>query len=270
MNQNPILVHCAVHEDLVLSTTAPFPEMYWFASCDISMGPCPRSGTSGVEPGAMRARPAGLCRFAVSRNSRPKPSHVEVSMRAGGALPDRDLPVRVELVHESGRTRVTRLFLDGRTIIRKEPLGPDADRRLRHERAILERLRGVAGVAQLVETPQYPNSIMIADGGGTSLAGPEKPLGIDELIGLAPALARAVADMHRRGVVHRRGHHRACRAPAGARPARSPAMMRLSPRRSSRGPRVRPGPPAASTPRRGRARDVRCRAVHRVARRFPG
>jgi signal transduction histidine kinase len=124
-------------------------------------------------------------------------------MRAGGALPDRDPPVRVELVHESRRTRVTRLFLDGRTIIRKEPLGPDADRRLRDERAMLERLRGVAGVAQLVETPQYPNSIMIADGGDTSLTGQGKPLGIDELIGLAPALARAVADMHRRGVVHR-------------------------------------------------------------------
>ena len=109
-------------------------------------------------------------------------------MRAGGVQPDRDPPVRVELVHESGRTRVTRLFLDGRTIIRKEPLGPDADRRLRDERAMLERLRGVAGVAQLVETPHFPNSIMIADGGGTSLAEPGKPLGVDELIELAPAL----------------------------------------------------------------------------------
>ena len=106
-------------------------------------------------------------------------------MRAGGVQPDRDPPVRVELVHESGRTRVTRLFLDGRTIIRKEPLGPDADRRLRDERAMLERLRGVAGVAQLVETPHFPNSIMIADGGGTSLAGQGKPLGVDDYQGLS-------------------------------------------------------------------------------------
>ncbi|QRP42727.1 hypothetical protein [Amycolatopsis sp. FDAARGOS 1241] len=50
---------------------------------------------------------------------------------------------------------MSRLFLAGRTVIRKELLGPDAERRLRHERAMLERLRGVAGVAQL-EAPPYP------------------------------------------------------------------------------------------------------------------
>src|SRR4029450_13156509 len=37
----------------------------------------------------------------------------------GGAVPaDRDEPVRVELVHESERSRVSRLFLPGRTLIR--------------------------------------------------------------------------------------------------------------------------------------------------------
>jgi hypothetical protein len=70
-------------------------------------------------------------------------------MGPGGVLPGRDLPVRAEIVHESDRTRVTRLFLPGGTVIRKEPLGPDAERRARHEAAILERLRGVAGVVQL-------------------------------------------------------------------------------------------------------------------------
>ena len=72
-------------------------------------------------------------------------------MEAGGMLPGRDPPVQAEVVHESERTRVTRLFLAERTVIRKEPLGPDAEHRLRHEAAILERLRGVAGVAQLAE-----------------------------------------------------------------------------------------------------------------------
>jgi hypothetical protein len=48
-------------------------------------------------------------------------------------------------VHSSERTRITRLFLPGRTVIRKEPLGPDAERRVFHEAAILERLLGVAG-----------------------------------------------------------------------------------------------------------------------------
>ena len=66
-------------------------------------------------------------------------------MVAGGALPGRNPPDRAEVVHESTRTRVTRLFLPGGTVIRKEPLGPNADRRLRHEAAVLERLRGVKG-----------------------------------------------------------------------------------------------------------------------------
>ena len=92
-------------------------------------------------------------------------------MEAGGMLPGRDPPVRVEVVHESERTRVTRLFLPGRTVIRKEPLGPDAERRVRHEVAMLERLRGVAGVAQLAEAPRYPGSVVLEDAGGASLAG---------------------------------------------------------------------------------------------------
>ena len=70
-------------------------------------------------------------------------------------MPGRDPPVRAEIVHESERTRFTRLFFAERTVIRKEPLGPDAERRLRHEVTMLERLRGAAGVAQMVEAPQY-------------------------------------------------------------------------------------------------------------------
>ncbi|MFF4601125.1 AAA family ATPase [Amycolatopsis sp. NPDC001319] len=121
-------------------------------------------------------------------------------MGEGGVLPGRE--PQVEVLHESDRTRVSRLFLAGRTVIRKEPLGPDAERRLRHERAMLERLRDVAGVAQL-EAPRYPGSIVLVDVGGTGLAGLAKPLPGDVLIGLAVGLARAVAGMHGRGVMHR-------------------------------------------------------------------
>jgi signal transduction histidine kinase len=126
---------------------------------------------------------------------------VEVPMGAGG-VPGRDPPGRAEVVHESGRTRVTRLSLAGRTVIRKEPLGPDAQRRLRHEAAMLERLRGAGGVAQLAAAPRYAGSVVLADSGGTSLAGLAKPLAAGELTGVAVALARAVAGMHRRGVMH--------------------------------------------------------------------
>jgi signal transduction histidine kinase len=106
-------------------------------------------------------------------------------------------------VHESEHTRVTRLFVAGRTVIRKDPLGPDAQRRVQHESAMLERLCGVAGIAQLVEAPRHPGSIMMSDAGDTSLAGPAGPPAVGDLIGLAVELAQAVAGMHRRGVMHR-------------------------------------------------------------------
>jgi signal transduction histidine kinase len=124
-------------------------------------------------------------------------------MVAGGVLPGRNPPDRTELVHESLRARVTRLFLREGTVIRKEPLGPDAARRLRHEAAVLERLRGIEGVAQLASAPRYPGSIVLADAGGVSLAGTATPLAAGELAGLGLGLARAVAGMHRAGVLHR-------------------------------------------------------------------
>ena len=90
-------------------------------------------------------------------------------MGAGEVRPG-DLPVRAEIVHESDHARVTRLFFPGRTVIRKESLGPDAERWLRHERGMLERLRGVEGTAQLTVAPRYPGSIMMADAGVATLA----------------------------------------------------------------------------------------------------
>ncbi|HEV7788812.1 MAG TPA: AAA family ATPase, partial [Pseudonocardia sp.] len=88
-------------------------------------------------------------------------------------------------------------------MIRKQPLGADAPRRLRHELGILGRLRGAVGIAQQLDAPTYPDSIVLADVGGTSLAGVPKPLNGAELIELAVRLARAVAGMHSRGVMHR-------------------------------------------------------------------
>ena len=66
-------------------------------------------------------------------------------MEAGGVRPGPEPFVRAEVVRSSERTRITRLFFPGRTVIRKEPLGPDAERRLRQEVAMLERSHGVAG-----------------------------------------------------------------------------------------------------------------------------
>jgi signal transduction histidine kinase len=117
-----------------------------------------------------------------------------------------DPPARADVLHADGRTRLTRLFFSGRAVIRKEPLGADAEARLAHETAILERLRGVEGVAQLLDAPRYPRSIVLADAGGESLAALAKPLGAGELVALAIGLSRAVAGMHARGVIHRDIH----------------------------------------------------------------
>jgi hypothetical protein len=114
-----------------------------------------------------------------------------------------DASTQAELVHDGDRARVTRLRLRGRTVIRKQLRGPDVPQRQRHELGILRRLRGVAGVAQLVDAPQYPDSVVIEDIGGTSLATRTTPLPVDDLLPLAVKLARAVAGMHRRGVLHR-------------------------------------------------------------------
>jgi signal transduction histidine kinase len=123
-------------------------------------------------------------------------------MGVGEGSAARDPPVRAELLHESERCRVTRPVFGGCTVVRKEFLGPGAERRMRYEAAILERLRGVEGVAQLLDAPRYPRSVVTADAGGRSLAGLAKPLAVDELIRLATGLARAVAGMHARGVMH--------------------------------------------------------------------
>ena len=119
------------------------------------------------------------------------------------------VPARAELLHESERTRVTRMFLSpGETVIVKLPRGPDATQRLRHETAQLRRLAGVAGAAQLADdrataAASCPDAIVLTDTGGATLAQRAMPLPPDELPGLAWQLARALAALHARHVVHR-------------------------------------------------------------------
>lgn len=131
------------------------------------------------------------------------------------------LGLSTKVLHESERTRVTRVALpesffsndDGQgevveagaehVVVHKEPLGGEAPQRIRHELAILERLRGVPGVVQLVDLPGYTGYIVLTYLGGGTLADLAKPLAPDVLVDLGLALARAVAEMHRRGVMHR-------------------------------------------------------------------
>ncbi len=119
-------------------------------------------------------------------------------MKAGGVLPGPEPFVRAEVVHCSERTRVTRLFLPGRTVIRKEPLGPDADRRVRREAAILERLPGLAGVTQLAEAPRYPGSVVLQDAGEASLAGCRGEAALDVREAAGMSIVDALAERGRR------------------------------------------------------------------------
>ncbi|WP_396230822.1 hypothetical protein, partial [Frankia sp. EI5c] len=127
-------------------------------------------------------------------------------MVAGEMIPGRDHPrpaAAPVVLHATDQTRITRLVLPSGRVIRKEPLGPDAQRRARHEIEILERLTGVEGVVQLATgAARYAGSILLVDVGGTALSGWETPLKPVELIDLARSLAHAVGGMHRRGVVH--------------------------------------------------------------------
>jgi hypothetical protein len=75
------------------------------------------------------------------------------------------VPGAPEVIHASDHTRLTRVSLDGRTTVCKEPLGPNAEARLRHEVAILERLRGLPGIVQLVPEPAHTDSIVLEDAG---------------------------------------------------------------------------------------------------------
>ncbi|MBL7492679.1 diguanylate cyclase [Frankia sp. AgB1.9] len=109
------------------------------------------------------------------------------------------------LLHETERTRISRLVLPTGPVIRKEPLGPDAPGRLRHEREILDRLAGLPGISQLARDGSQapPDAILLVDVGGAPLSERTLPLDPAELLTLAERLAQTLAGMHRRGVVHR-------------------------------------------------------------------
>src|SRR5688572_30290079 len=94
---------------------------------------------------------------------------------------------QAEVLYESERTRVTRVFLSAsEAVIVKLPLGPDAAQRRRHETAELRRLAGVAGAAQLADdrataAANCPEAIVMTDTGGATLARHAMPLPPDEL-----------------------------------------------------------------------------------------
>ncbi|HVZ44820.1 MAG TPA: AAA family ATPase [Ramlibacter sp.] len=121
------------------------------------------------------------------------------------ALSGRGAEGRIELLYESPTTRVFRELGPLGAIVCKEPLGADAPERIRHERAMLERLAGVEGVAHLAAGLSPQGALALQDCGGVSLAQVLRSRGIrlDAILPLAQQLARTLAAVHRRGVIHR-------------------------------------------------------------------
>ncbi|MDQ1289215.1 MAG: hypothetical protein QG622_2781 [Actinomycetota bacterium] len=112
-----------------------------------------------------------------------------------------------ELLHESARTRIVRVVdpAGHRGVICKEFLGSEAQRRLRHERTILERLSGVDGVVPPVGDRSSSSTLTLEDTHtdvlGAALA--DGPLPSADLFTIAIGLAEVVAAVHGRGVTHR-------------------------------------------------------------------
>jgi len=124
-------------------------------------------------------------------------------MRASSLVPVAPDGVGRDILYESGTTRVVRLRPpSGPGVICKEPLGPGAAERLRHESDILARLAGIEGVPSLAAG--HPGVIALEDSGGRPLAqalGPG-PLQVLSLLALALRLARTLSAVHHRGVLH--------------------------------------------------------------------
>jgi diguanylate cyclase (GGDEF)-like protein len=112
-----------------------------------------------------------------------------------------------QVIYTSDRTRVFRMALPGGAgnAICKQPRGADAAKRLRHEKAVLQRLSGVPGVPRLIGGPEeHPDALVLADGGGVPLSlAATGPWDIIDLVGLAAGFATVLAAVHERGVTHK-------------------------------------------------------------------
>jgi len=111
----------------------------------------------------------------------------------------------ITVLYESATTRVLRARFAGADVVCKEPVGPDAGRRLRHEQDILSRLAGVEGVAQLATHALRDGMLALRDSGGVALSQMLEAgrCDIGMVLSLAPRIARALAALHRAGIIHR-------------------------------------------------------------------
>ncbi|MFI5845269.1 diguanylate cyclase [Catenuloplanes sp. NPDC051500] len=110
----------------------------------------------------------------------------------------------MSVVYESDRTRIVRAT-DVPGVLLKTPRGPQGGRRTGHERGILRRLAGLDRVQQAAESDGRDDRLELVAYDAPTLARScaERPMDAGELLRFAAELAGLVAEMHRRGVVHK-------------------------------------------------------------------
>ena len=125
----------------------------------------------------------------------------------GDIHPERFAADSQEQLYESARTVVVRLYLAGGTksVIHKAPRGPGAQKRLGHERAVLERLAGVEGVVRLAAAEWPSEGMLLEDSGAVPLSTTisRGPMAVTDLLSVALDLAAVVGAVHRHGVIHK-------------------------------------------------------------------
>ncbi|MBC7602236.1 MAG: serine/threonine protein kinase, partial [Ramlibacter sp.] len=111
-----------------------------------------------------------------------------------------------EILYTSLTTQVRRsgAASDAHCIVFKEYLGPDADRNLGHEKAVLQQLAGLDGVVQLAPQSGADGVLALTNCAGVSLEQVLMSGAFDmgAALSIAIGVARALEAVHRAGVIH--------------------------------------------------------------------
>ncbi|UFS69886.1 AAA family ATPase [Geomonas sp. RF6] len=112
---------------------------------------------------------------------------------------------REEVLFRRELTRVYRLWLpQGGSVVCKEILGPNSLKRFQHERGIMERLAGIAGVPRLAAGEYPAGTIAMEDSSARPLEDLlQQGVKLHECLTICTRLADTVAALHRAGVAHK-------------------------------------------------------------------
>ncbi|GAB3272827.1 EAL domain-containing protein [Kineosporia babensis] len=134
-----------------------------------------------------------------AENTVPGQRPADVTAGAAGLAPGE------VLIHDDQFGRITRIGSGEEALIRREMRGPNASARARHAAAVMERLRGITGVPQLVDGVTGPIYHVKAFRGNSLrklMLSQTWHLDLPALVDVAVDLAALITQIHARGVVH--------------------------------------------------------------------